>query len=208
MHKLLIGAAAAALLASPALAADLYIQPAAPSLIGSASVVNWSGFYAGANVGYGWGKFEPNAPLVATDGRGLLGGLQAGYNYDFGGFVLGVEGDIQLADIRYEAGGGNIRIDSFGTLRARAGAAIDRFLPYVTGGLAYGHASYEFGGLSTSAGNTGWTVGAGLEYAATDNISVKAEYLYADFGDIDFGVGFGPLKTTAHVLRAGLNYKF
>jgi len=205
MHKFLIGAAAAALLASPALAADLYIQPAAPSLIGSASVVNWSGFYAGANVGYGWGKFENGG--VAVDSKGLLGGVQAGYNYDFGGFVLGVEGDIQLADIRYEAAGGDIiRIDSFGTLRARAGAAVDRFLPYVTGGLAYGRLTTESMGATKTAGNTGWTIGAGLEYAATDNISVKAEYLYTDFGNIDYG--FGPVKTTAHVLRAGLNYKF
>ena len=216
MHKLLIGAAAAALLASPALAADLYVQPA-PSLLGTTSAVNWSGFYVGANVGFGWSRFDDGV-VGSVDGSGLLGGVQAGYNYDFGGLVLGVEGDFQLSDVGHseDVGGGNTgftSVERFGTLRARAGVAVDRFMPYVTGGVAYGRVVTGMKNgvmtMSATADQVRWTVGGGVEYAAFDNVSFKAEYLYADFGSTDFGGGGGvSVKTTAHVLRAGLNYKF
>ena len=88
------------------------------------SAFNWSGFYAGANFGYGFGWADLTAgTTVSQEGKGILGGVQAGYNYDFGGFVLGAEGDFQFSDIKGDAaiGGGiaaSYSLDRFGTVRA------------------------------------------------------------------------------------------
>lgn len=198
-----------------AMAADLGVisQPAPETFV--SDTYDWSGFYAGLNLGYGWAEADV---LGITDdfGNGVFGGAQVGFNYDFGGFVLGAEGDIQLSDISRteDLGGGfsgTTSIDNFGTVRARAGVAVDRFLPYVTAGFAWANATIS---ATTPAGSgevddnyAGWTVGAGAEYALTDNVSIKAEYLYLDFGGADFGTGTD-IDLTSHVVRAGLNYQF
>lgn len=213
--KKIIFAATAALFASSAVqAADLIIPTTPQPIMSHTSVFDWSGFYAGVNAGYGWASVETGG-VTFDDGEGIFGGLQVGYNHDFGGFVLGAEADFQLSDISYEetAGGVTARtaIDNFGTVRARAGFAVDRFMPYVTGGFAWANASVSLsgGGASVSIDDTyaGWTAGAGVEYALMDNVSIKAEYLYLDFGAADFGTGTD-LNLTSHVARAGVNFQF
>ena len=175
---------------------------------------SWTGLYAGANLGYGFGGQDqvglqvPNTgvPNIDDAGKfedsGAFGGLQAGYNYQMGSFVVGVEGDMQGSgvsdrihrDIRFlgqastETGKSNI--DWFGTLRPRAGFAWDRLLVYGTGGLAVGGVDYlvsaagPFGRFDLRNDDTrvGWTAGAGIEYAFMDNWSAKLEYKYVNFG--------------------------
>lgn len=201
--RLLASAAlvAGAGLAAPAAAADLSGRyPPAP-YAAPAPVSTWTGFYIGANVGYGWGSSAFGSP------GGAIGGLQAGYNWQFGSpFVLGVETDFQFSGIS----GGPYGLDYFGTIRARAGYAIDRVLVYATGGFAYGQGSLDAFGLSSSATQTGWTLGAGAEFAFDRNWSARAEYLYVDLGSATLPTVLGPIATglDANILRAGVNFRF
>jgi outer membrane immunogenic protein len=179
------------------------MAPAAP-IIAAAPIFTWSGFYVGVNAGYGWSDDDFDAIDLADDDNdgGFVGGAQIGYNYQIGSFVVGVEGDLQWADFgdaRFQIGddvfeAGND--DWFGTVRARAGVAFDRALIYATGGFAFADEA------------NGWTVGGGLEYAFTNNLSAKVEGLYVNldqddnnFFGIDNDAEFG-------VVRAGLNFRF
>jgi outer membrane immunogenic protein len=218
MKRFLLAAIALGGVASPAIAADLgYIEQPLPDTYISPGF-SWTGFYAGVNGGYGWGEAETETVGDFDVDGGILGG-QIGFNYDLGGFVLGAEADIQWTGME----GGTIaplgtvvdgNVDYFGTVRARAGYAIDRLLPYVTGGFAYGGASGSSsfaGGFETEETITGWTVGAGAEYALTDNITVKGEYLFTDFGDETFFPGTiieEDIALSFHTVRAGVNFKF
>jgi len=157
--------------------------------------------------------FPVVTPLAATPltGRanvnGFVGGGQAGYNWQRGTWLFGLEGDIQgsdehgSADVCVVAGcaigtglfTANYKLDWFGTARGRIGfLPTDRVLLYATGGLAYGEVSAT-APLIPSWGSTraGWTVGAGAEAAIDQHWSVKLEYLYMDFGN------FGGSSTTA-----------
>ncbi|QRG07452.1 porin family protein [Xanthobacter dioxanivorans] len=197
----LAGLAAGLGLAAPAAAADLSGRYAPVAYAQPAPVFTWTGFYLGANVGYGWGSSGFDSPA------GAVGGLQAGYNFQFASpFVLGVETDFNLSGIS----GGTFGLDYFGTVRARAGYAFDRVLVYGTGGFAYGQGSLDFFGLSSSATQTGWTLGAGAEFALDRNWSARAEYLYVDLGSATFPTLTGPVTTglDANILRAGVNFRF
>ncbi len=257
IRKLLLSSVAVATLScSAALAADLPVQPP-PVYVPPA--FTWTGFYLGANLGFGGDRFVYPFSAGAVDGsagfggsvsitsEGVLGGGQVGYNWEFpNNFVLGFETDFDGAAIRGKvtanAGGGlggglfgaaaeiGSTINYIGTVRARAGYAWDRFLVYGTGGFAYGRVTSSAsatvgtdsggGGGSISAsqtsGRVGWTVGGGFEYAITQNLTVKTEYLYVNLGTPTafdqtllgvVGVNVGE-KTTANIVRAGLNYKF
>lgn len=105
------------------------------------------------------------------------------------------------------------KLDWFGTVRGRLGYAFERWLPYVTGGWAYGNGEINgtatVGGVATSFSGSqdysGWTVGGGLEWAFANNWSAKAEYLYIDFSD---GPNGSSKRLTDNIVRAGVNYKF
>src|SRR5690625_5104433 len=118
MKKILtISAASMALFAGHAMAADAIVpvQPTAPAPVVDSSSV-WEGFYAGLNAGYGWGEGSLEVTglgSVTDDIDGWLAGGQIGYNFDAGGFILGVETDFQLADINYN--------ETFGGITATAG---------------------------------------------------------------------------------------
>jgi outer membrane immunogenic protein len=221
--KRIVGAVmVTAALTAPGLAADLGARTysKAPAL---APVSNWSGFYVGGNLGYGWGdgntdfSFLPtpaefgfnNASLRARS-TGVIGGVQAGYNWQIGSLVTGLEADIQGSGLK---GSGRATATSlpgfdpfesslstepklswFGTVRGRLGVTVTPdLLLYGTGGLAYGHvdASANWVALgpfqiqapaSVSKTKVGWTAGAGAEWMFARNWSAKLEYLYLDLG--------------------------
>ena len=210
-------------LVSPAvLAADLGgYDPSGPVSFTSAAY-DWTGFYAGVNAGYSWGDAALSiggAPIPGVDlnPAGLNAGVQAGFNMDMGGVLVGAEGDIQVSGVgdSYNAGGreDNSRIDYFGTLRGRVGMPLENVLPYLTGGLAFASntETAATGGptLTDTNFHTGWTIGGGIEVAVTDAVSVKAEYLYMDLGAQTYDLGT-PVENhlTAHTVRAGINYAF
>jgi outer membrane immunogenic protein len=174
---------------------------------------NWTGFYLGLNGGGGWGSSTWSGFSSFSTSGGLIGGT-VGYNRQFGQFVAGIEGDLDWAKIQ---GGG---VCSFGcqttdrwlgTVRGRVGYAMDRFMPYVTGGLAFGNfeATSTLGNSNTT--NAGWTIGAGVEYGLITNVSVKAEYLYVDLGNFNCATCNVPVtnvSSTANILRGGVNVRF
>ncbi|KRE02462.1 hypothetical protein ASE61_14295 [Bosea sp. Root670] len=199
------GAASAADLPSRKgpIAAPVYMPPA----------FTWTGFYVGANAGYGWGNVNAGGFANVGDLDGFVGGGQIGYNYQMGQFVVGLEADLQAADL---SSGNNlglvgVKTDYFGTVRARVGVAFDRFMPYITGGWAYGNVKTSIPaiGFSTDRSHTGgFAVGGGLEYAVTNNIIAGVEYLYVDLGEKNLLGGGTKVGTDFSVVRARLSYKF
>jgi len=215
---LLAGAAVAALASAPSFAADL--GPAAPpqtyvAAPAPVAAYNWTGFYVGVNGGYGWGRFPNNVGLALGDaGGGLIGGT-AGYNWQFGHVVAGLETDIDWADVNATdtAIGVKASLNYLGTVRGRVGYAFDRVLLYGTGGFAYGGVKVDspFGSLSRTG--TGWTLGAGAEFAVWRNLTAKIEYRYTDLGreTYTFGGRVGPsvnLGYRGSAVLAGVNYRF
>ncbi|WP_108462883.1 outer membrane protein [Devosia naphthalenivorans] len=213
------------LLSGAASAADLNWNSGTSSIYSPTSVSDWSGFYAGVNGGFAWGTLTSEdaagGPETENNSDGFQFGGQAGYNMDMGGFVIGAEADLQWANIGYTEdlpgiGSFESNIDFYGTIRGRAGMAFGAVMPYVTGGFAAGRGTSsvtDAGNVVTSqtANHIGWTVGAGLEAKATDNITFKAEYLYTDLGTQTYnGLPVGNTDVTHNfsVVRAGLNYKF
>lgn len=218
---------------SGANAADaIQYQEPVPAI--AAPSFSWAGGYFGGQIGYGWGKSRFTDPNFSGDLKpdGFLGGLYAGYNFDVGNnVILGVDGDItynNLKDSESEDFGGGIfagaetKLRWSGAVRARAGYAVDRFLPYIAGGVAFGsvkNSGYfdlgtDYFSASQSKTLTGWTAGAGVDYAATDNIIVRLEYRYTDYGRKDFG-GSNDFfsfdtgnKLKTNEIRLGVAYKF
>jgi outer membrane immunogenic protein len=213
---------ALAIVSQAALAADMPVRKPMPpqgQVMAPPPVFNWSGFYVGAHAGYGWGTSRFSAPAAGTgnfnvDGW-LFGGL-AGVNYQAGQTVFGVEADINWSDFSGGAACGatscNTDVPWFGTLRGRLGYAADRFMPYITGGLAYGKVEANVPGVGTdSATRIGWTAGVGAEYAFAPNMSWKTEYLYVDLGDFNCTSCGAPVPNvdfTSHIVRTGLNIRF
>jgi len=214
MKKVLLAALMAGV-ASSALAADLPTRKAAPAPAQyyAPPVFSWTGFYVGINGGWaggtGGGDFgNPNG--------GLIGGT-VGYNYQIGQFVVGLEGDWDWADLKKSGsnaivGSFDNKIDQALTARARAGYAIDRALLFVTAGYAGAEDKISVPGvLSSTDWRSGGAFGGGVEYAFTNNISAKAEYLYEAFSDKTYFDSVGnsaKSKLNLNVVRAGLNYKF
>lgn len=226
MKRIVLALSALVLGATTASAADLAPRMYTKAPPPVAAVYNWTGFYVGGNVGYGWGNrdtfFNPLptgagfvnlAPTTLnTDPKGVLGGVQAGYNWQVGSVVWGVEADIQGANISgsafqspivqfngtpFAAGSAlsaSEKIDWFGTVRGRVGfTATPLVLLYATGGLAYGGVNYTANTNFLPGGNQqypaslsdtrfGWTAGGGLEWAFAGNWSAKFEALYYDLG--------------------------
>ncbi|MGC1446415.1 MAG: outer membrane protein, partial [Xanthobacteraceae bacterium] len=164
-----------------------------------------------------------NSSWDSTGNRNISGGLAGGtigYNYQWGRAVFGVEGDIDWADIDGSTNNGCPRgcktSDTWlSTVRGRLGYAADRFMPFVTGGAAFGDIRASTPGFAaTSSTNAGWTLGGGLEGAITQNWTAKVEYLYVDLGKFNCGLNCGAgfvndnVSFHTNILRAGVNYKF
>jgi outer membrane immunogenic protein len=221
MKRVFLALVGLAALTGTAAAADLPPRPApapyykAPVAI---PVYNWTGFYIGINGGGGFGRSQWDSTRGFNTSGGLVGGT-VGYNYQFGQGVVGLEGDIDWANIN----GTTNTLCPFGcktsdhwlsTVRGRLGYAADRFMPFVTGGAAFGDIRASTPGFAgANQTNAGWTVGAGLEFAIAGNWTAKAEYLYVNLGKFNCGISCGALVTdnvsfTTNIVRAGVNYRF
>ncbi len=272
-NRWLKGVAIAALTAASTMAAqaaDLPTRKEAPPPVFVPPPFTWTGFYVGLNAGgvIGSGNrttslFVPAAASwiatyypnnLGSSPSGFIGGGQAGYNWQTGAFVLGVETDFDGTTMSktfnytspaFAVGtpfpgdilsvNAKANLDWLGTTRARLGFVAtpdNRLMFYATGGVAYGGGSSSFHAFDTqndiflsgspSSSRVGWTIGAGAEYAITNNITVKGEYLYYNLGSTSFqstltgpfATAFpGVVATTKYtfdgsIIRAGLNYKF
>jgi outer membrane immunogenic protein len=209
MKRILATIAMVAFSSAAASAADMpaKVYTKAPVL---APIYNWTGFYVGGHVGYGWGS-ESWTRIAGSGGEagigtvrsfdldGALAGGQIGFNYQVSQWVFGVEGEMSWSGV----GGGlagfnnngpaswNTDVNWIGTLTGRIGYAFDRSLLYVKGGGAWADNDYNHpatGGqlqallYTGSATRSGWLIGAGFEYGFAPNWSAKIEYNYIDFG--------------------------
>jgi len=198
-------ALAAALVASPAVAADLPRNYPAPYVAATPyGVYNWTGTFVGLNLGYQWGNVA-NLPVRPS---GINGGGQVGYNWQTGQFVIGAETDLQVSSADDTFAPFQFSNPWFGTVRGRAGIAMSNVLLYATAGLAYGEGKLNVGGLTETHVDAGWTAGAGIEVGFTPNWSAKAEYLYYDLGNQNYVLTLGNNGLTAGLLRLGVNYRF
>jgi len=196
-------AMALAVTPGPARSADVprvsYVGAAAPY-----RTYNWIGPYIGVNAGYQWGSATNSGGASPS---GLMGGAQAGYNWQIGDFVFGAETDLQYSGADDTFAAWKFSNPWFGTLRGRAGYAMNNVMLYATFGLAYGGGSIETGGLKESNLHVGWAAGAGMEVGLTPNWSAKAEYLFVDLSDERY-VLFGNTGFESSILRLGVNYRF
>jgi outer membrane immunogenic protein len=259
MKKFMIrGAVFAACMAGPAIAADLPVEPPLyverPPAVG---LLNWTGFYVGANLGYARspGSADITTCVVAVAActgmatgvplfslsetmSGVIGGVQAGANWQTGNAVFGIEGDFQgtsqsasssmtIIDVNglVDPNMGAVtavnsdKIKSFGTLRGRIGIASGRALYYVTGGGAFWTWSSNLtvtglGTASFSNFQAGGAIGGGVEVAITNDWTLKAEYLYLQSTTISntpFTARPDVIVNTRirdNVFRVGVNYMF
>ncbi|MFC4623871.1 outer membrane protein [Daeguia caeni] len=228
IKSILLASATVFAVANGALAADAisYEEPV-PAISGP--IFTWTGGYVGGQVGYGWGrsKIGSDDATFKVDPDGFLMGIYGGYNYDLGNsIVVGVDADLTHNWMKKSEHFSNQSLSAdvesklrwSGAARARVGVAVDRMLPYVAGGLALGNVKSSatiVKGSDTviatkSDTQTGWTLGAGIDYAATDNIIVRGEYRYTDYGTNNYGVGDDHFSTKmkTHDLRLGAAYKF
>jgi outer membrane immunogenic protein len=196
-----------------AYAADFPVEtpPPAPDVTYNPEpAFSWTGFYVGGLVGYEWADVDTDvAGDFETDN--FLGGVFTGYNFDMGnGLVLGVEGDVTYHDQSAESGGVEFGTDWNGTLRGRIGYAMDRFMVYGTGGLAVANAEADDGVVSDSQTAVGWTAGAGVETAFTNNVFGRVEYRYTDLGSDEFSLSGGDVDAdlSSHGVMVGVGVKF
>lgn len=265
MKNLLLACAAVATLfgIESARAADMEPKAApvykAPAMTPAYS---WTGFYVGGTAGGAWGSFDPTTstvftstgffdptspPAIAAVGAqrikpaGVTGGIEAGYNWQTGPVVFGLEADFGYFGLRGNASGTGVypccapntftvsssaKTDWLFTARPRIGIANNNWLFYVTGGAAvtdlHGNFTFTdtFGATesgSISSTRVGWTAGAGVEAGLWDHWTLKAEYLFVDFGTVsitstNLNVGDNPfthsVSLKANIARVGVNYRF
>jgi outer membrane immunogenic protein len=200
--------------AAPALAADIgTAEPLpTPEVVAPEPATDWTGFHLGALLGWTWADADTNAPEGDAEADGVDGGVYAGFDYQMGNFVIGAEGDLIVSGVDGDEGPLSLDQGLNGSLRARAGIALDQFLLYGTGGAALTDVELDGGGSGDDATLWGWTVGAGAEAMITDNITARVEYRYTDYEDETFSVGAPPGSVesdlSTHSVRAGVGVKF
>jgi len=218
-------------LVDPGAAADLPLKAPARK-----SVYDWTGFYVGGHFGYGDASFGPGTSPFPLQGvvfphsaTGLIGGFQMGYNRELANdLVLGIEADASFTSptdqpaLARAPAPFNTTLDYVGTLRGRIGYAFGRWMPFITGGFAWGHTHINInddpasgGGIISSVGHyqPGWTAGLGLEFAVSGNWTAKLEYDYVDLSRQAYDLsGFAlpgvNVEPRIHLAKLGLNYQF
>jgi outer membrane immunogenic protein len=236
VRKSLLSTVALVALGGTAFAADLPSRSAPPVYAPPPPppIFTWTGVYIGGDIGYRFGTASsaifPNATgpsggasLGNFNPGGVTGGGHIGYNYQVGQFVAGLEGDINGSSYHGSQASGpaflSTNSDVDASIRGRVGVAWDRALVYATGGVAFApfRNQYFLGSAvdSSSQTQTGWTIGGGIEYALTNNWSIRAEYRYTDYGHIydplnatTAGVSSLRIHETDNAVRLGFSYKF
>jgi len=240
MTKFLLGTTmfAGLMIAGAAQAADMPLKaPPRQAPIYS----DWTGFYLGVHGGYGWGEmkfdFDPY-PFSNPEPKGGVFGGQAGYLWQWGNVVGGLEIDYSAANLKDDQTvTGRIfdnevavsvtqsaKVDALGSARARLGFLWSpNLLAYGTAGVAWAQSSLGYsldvcfrgqcggGGITAHESSFGWVAGAGLEYQFNNNWRLRAEYLHYDFGTV--GYSFQPIFTfnadlKVDVVRGALSFKF
>mgnify|MGYP002713166249 FL=1 len=216
---LAIGALFAAV---PVFAAD---APAAypPASSGAASYpieTDWTGFYLGGAIGGAWANASNKTNGASYDTDAVTGTLYGGYNWQVDQYVLGLETDLTLGAADSDKfSTGPITEAVFvplATARLRAGYAFDNMLLYGTGGISLGAGGIKSRSGATSktegVGHAGFVVGAGIEYALSENWRLRGEYLYHGFGEKDYTLADGSKHKVdfkdVHALRAGVAWQF
>jgi len=198
-------AALAIAVPAPASAADLtpnyrYYTAPAPYY-----AFSWAGPYIGATAGYEWGNVGNNP----TRPSGFTGGVEAGWSWQNGSFVYGGETDFNLSGTKDTFAPWQFFNPWFGTVRGRAGLAINNALLFGTAGLGYGElTAHTSGNMSESHASFGWVVGGGTEISFTPHWSAKAEWLYLDLADRSLSATGADNGLAANLVRLGLNYHF
>ncbi len=223
----LVAGVSALALTSAVQAADLIIEEPVVGVVDVGG--NWDGAYIGAFIGGAWGNADHANDLVIApclpdgcdvDLSGWLAGVTVGANFSVSdGVVAGIAGDLAWSDVTGSEVFGPLTsehtIDWQGSLRGVLGFDGGAFMPYITGGLAFAHATHDltgFGPLSSDATHIGWTLGAGVAIAATEDIVIDLQYRYSDFGEQTYEEGLGPnnpiFGLTQHSVTAGVNFLF
>lgn len=220
---------------TPTQAADAINGKAQAPLTSTEFEQRWAGFYVGASVGAGWGEssafYDRNGDDHLTretiDPDGFAGSITFGYNHQFmNNFILGIEGDLGFMDIsapdKIGIWDGHIWKSQYGglwgTVRPRVGYSFDNLMVFATGGIAFMGTDEMILGDNDATQNTynsdvhtGWVLGAGVEYALTERISTKLEYLHMEFPEYRSYTNNNELygfQNSVNLIRAGLNYKF
>jgi outer membrane immunogenic protein len=223
---------------SPWQMSDLPSRAPPPVYLPPPPIFTWTGVYVGGQIGYAWGRDSVDISFPGfgvldsfrDSPQGVIGGAHVGYNLQINQWVIGLEGTVDGTSLSKSFTPGGFfsvvqfttRSDIQGSIRGRAGIAFDRALIYATGGVAFAGIENNYlqsvQNVSESFSKTrvGWTVGGGIEYAVTNNWSVRAEYRYSDFGrftDSPFAAApGGPLSVRHHLtenqVQAGFSYKF
>lgn len=184
-----------------AMAAGPVAAPApepAPIVVAPAPLYNWTGFSAGAQLGYG--EIETEGPDL--EGDDALYGLRAYYDYDFGTFVVGGGIQYDFADIDLEEGAVSANVEGVLRVGARAGFDSNRNWYYGTAGFAQAYGDDD---ADTEIGDSsGYFVGLGYEVFITENITAGAEVLYHEFDDFDVD----DLEAEATTVSLSVNYRF
>jgi outer membrane immunogenic protein len=216
-----VGVLALAAMVGSAQAADLPRQMVTKAPVYAAPYYNWTGLYVGINGGGGFGSSAWDSTGSFDVSGGLVGGT-IGYNWQFGTWVVGLEGDVDWADIKGSTAAlgcvsGNCSSENtwLGTARGRLGYSFDRWMPYITGGAAFGGINANSPGFTgQSSTQVGWAAGAGVEFAIANNWTAKVEYLHYDLGSFTCGLNCGngfvndSVGFNANVIRGGVNLRF
>lgn len=215
MKKVLLASACLFALAAPASAADLAARPYTKAPVAPVAVYNWTGFYLGIVGGGAWENSSTDPKMKG----GFVGGT-AGYNWQTGNVVFGLEADGSWADVNASATALGVTVssktDALGTVRGRIGYAVNQVLFYGTGGYAWIDNKISVSALGVTVSDTkwhsGWTVGAGVEAFFAPQWSVKGEYLYRSLGSENYFSNLGaPLASgtlNLHTVQVGVNYHF
>ena len=207
--KISLAAALSVIAFGSAVAADLPRRSVAPApYVAPAPAFTWTGLYAGVNAGYAWGtpKGAADAAFGSIDGAQVGGTI--GYNHQMGQIVVGVEADDAWSNARSNKAGMTSKETNVATARGRVGYAMDRVMLFGTGGYAGASIERSAAGVSTSDWHHGYALGAGMEYAFTNKVSAKAEYLYTDLASKTDTAGPSRAGVTTNTVRMGVNYKF
>jgi outer membrane immunogenic protein len=188
-----------------------YVEPPRTNL------ERWSGLYLGATAGYSFGTTNASGDVgsFSFDQEGVTGTLLAGYNWQIGSTVFGIEADVGTGDLGASTatapGAVSSELTVFGSLRGRAGFLLSpALLLYATAGLAWADMEFALAGATQSETFLGYQVGAGTELAITPNWGLRLEYIFTDFGSetLTQTGGSNTFDPDFHTVRAGLSFKF